>query len=68
MAAMNAPAILRYTVLTLSSAVMGLGILVIAGWGQQFLADQHRIILGAVVFLYGAYRFAIAFFRNPDRS
>lgn len=45
---------------------MALGTAVAAGWvvpGR--ISDEYRLILGIVVFLYGAYRFAVAWYRRP---
>jgi hypothetical protein len=61
------PSLLRYTVLGISSAAMGFGILVIAGLlVPQNLPEQFRVIAGSVVFLYGLYRFVVAYIKKPD--
>lgn len=63
---MNFTVVIRYTILALSSALMVLGLLVIAGLlVPQVFPEQYRIILGVVILLYGAYRFSVAYFRRP---
>jgi len=63
---MNFTAIIRYIIMALSSALMVLGVLVIAGLlVPRLFPDQYRVILGIVVFLYGAYRFSVAYVRRP---
>ena len=59
--------ILRYTILVISGAAVIVGVLVIAGWlkPRYFPDDNIRVILGAVVVLYGLYRFVIAYFQKP---
>ena len=62
---MNIAPVLRYTVLGLSALVMIAGIMVIAGLlVPRNFPDQYRVVVGAVVFLYGAYRFAIMYYRG----
>lgn len=61
---MNYQAVFRYTILTIASLAMVVGILIMAGVLQIKFPDQYRVIIGAVIFLYGGYRFAIAFFRR----
>jgi hypothetical protein len=65
---MNVNVVLRYVVLVLSSGAMVIGVLVMAGMLHVNFPDQFRVVVGAVVFLYGGYRFAISYFRNPYRS
>jgi hypothetical protein len=63
---MNFTVVIRYTILALSSALMVLGVLVMAGLMiPRAFQEQYRVILGAVIFLYGAYRFSVAYFRRP---
>jgi hypothetical protein len=60
---MDVMGIARYAVLALSAAAMVFGVLIILGVlvpVQGVLPDQYRIIAGAVVVLYGLYRFVIA--------
>lgn len=64
---MNMSLIARYTILVISGAAVVLGILVIAGFlkPRYFTDDNIRIIIGAVITLYGLYRFVIAYFQKP---
>jgi len=60
--------IVRIVVLALSTAVMLAGLTVATGTVHlQNLPDQFRLILGIVVFLYGLYRFVIAYVRGANR-
>lgn len=66
---MDINAILRAMVLLLSAAAMLAGVAVIGGWlVPRYLPDQYRIILGAVILLYGAYRFALTLTRPRRRD
>ena len=61
----NVAALLRYTALALSALAMVVGALVVTGYlVPKYFPEQYRVVIGAVVFLYGAYRFAIVFFRG----
>ncbi len=63
---MNVATVIRYAILALSAALMVLGVLVIAGLlVPANLPPEYRLLLGVVVFLYGAYRFSVAYFRHP---
>jgi hypothetical protein len=65
---MNYPVVFRYTILTVSGLAMIAGILIMAGvLVPRNLPEQYGVLIGVVVFLYGAYRFAIAFFRRGVR-
>ena len=66
---MNMTLILRYTILTVSAAAVVLGLLVIAGLlkPRYFPDDNIRVILGAVILLYGLYRFVNAYIQKPGR-
>lgn len=71
---MNVAAVTRAVVLAVAGAAMAVGVAVMAGWlVPSNLPGQFRVPLGAVVFLYGAYRFAVAWFgtagahRHEDR-
>jgi hypothetical protein len=65
---MNVTEVLKYTILTVSAAAMLLGVLIIAGvLVPRNFPDQYRVIMGIVVFLYGLYRFVIAYTRSPRR-
>ena len=61
-------AVLRIVVLAGSAGLAAFGVLVMAGVFQppNFPRD-YRIILGAIVTLYGLYRFAVAYYRK-DRG
>lgn len=62
---MDFAGVLRYTILAVSVAAMVLGVLVIAGiLIPARIPGEFRIIVGAVTFLYGAYRFAVAYFKK----
>jgi len=64
---MNMTLILRYTILIISAAAVVLGVLVIAGLlkPRYFPEDNVRVIIGAVIMLYGLYRFVVAYFQKP---
>jgi hypothetical protein len=67
MAAMNISSVLRYSVLAVSTAAMIVGVLVMVGYlVPKYFPEQYRVVIGAVVFLYGAYRFALTFFRHRE--
>lgn len=53
---------IRYVILVVCGGAMLAGIAIMAGWlvPRQFPGD-YNVIFGAVIFLYGAYRFAIVF-------
>jgi len=60
----NFNTVLHYAILALSSALMVLGVLVMAGlMVPQNFPGEYRLLLGIVVFLYGAYRFSVSYFR-----
>jgi hypothetical protein len=62
----NVTAIVRYVILVLSSSLVVLGVAIIAGlMVPRSFPGEYRLILGAVVLLYGVYRFAIAYYRRP---
>lgn len=66
---MDVPSVLRFTVLVLAAAAMVVGVLVIAGvLVHRYLPEDYRILMGVVVFLYGAYRFTVTYFRQSARS
>ncbi len=65
---MTVDRIVRYTVMILAAAVAMAGILVMTGvLINVAITGQFRIVMGAVIFLYGAYRFTVAYFRRPER-
>jgi hypothetical protein len=60
--------VLRIVALAGSAALAGFGVLVMAGvFEPPNFPRDYRIILGAVVTLYGIYRFAVAYYRR-DRE
>jgi hypothetical protein len=64
--AVNFALIIRYAILALSSALMVLGVLVTVGlMVPRNFPGEYRILLGVIVFLYGSYRFSVAYFRHP---
>lgn len=65
-APMNPLVVLRYAILVLSAAAMLAGVLIMAGYliPARALPGDFAIIVGAVIFLYGAYRFAVVYFKN----
>jgi hypothetical protein len=66
---MTVDRIVRYTVMVLAAAVALAGILVMTGvLINAAVTGQLRIAMGAVIFLYGAYRFTVAWFRRPERK
>jgi hypothetical protein len=66
---MTVERIVRFTVMILAAAVAMAGILVMTGvLINVAIAGQYRIVMGAVIFLYGAYRFTVAYFRRPERK
>jgi hypothetical protein len=65
---MNVTELFKYTILVISSAAMLLGVLIMVGvLVPRNFPDQYRVIMGVVVFLYGLYRFVIAYTRSPRR-
>lgn len=66
---MTVERIVRYTVMILAAAVALAGILVMTGFLVNVaISGQYRIVMGGVIFLYGAYRFTVAYFRRPERK
>jgi hypothetical protein len=65
MATMNVTIVLRYVALAISALAMVIGVLAMAGvLVPRYFPEQYRVVIGAVVFLYGAYRFAVTYYRN----
>ncbi|GEM_PF-1011198 len=59
--------IFRYVVLVVAGAAMVAGILVVVGvLSPARIPEDFRVIVGVVIFLYGAYRFTVTFFRKND--
>jgi hypothetical protein len=64
----NSSLVIRYTILAISAAAMVLGVLVIAGLlVPVYLPSQFSVIFGAVIFLYGLYRFVVTYFQHRGR-
>jgi hypothetical protein len=65
---MDFPTVFRYAILVISALAMAAGILVMMGvLVPRNLPEQYGVVMGAVIFLYGAYRFAITYFRRTER-
>ncbi|MBI5474692.1 MAG: hypothetical protein HY961_20325 [Ignavibacteriae bacterium] len=61
----NVAALLRYTALVLAALAMVMGAVIVAGYlVPKYFPQQYRVVIGAVVFLYGAFRFTVIFFRG----
>lgn len=59
--------VLRYLLLALSAAAMVFGVLIMVGVlvpSRVTLPEHIQIVLGAVIFLYGLYRFLISYYRR----
>jgi hypothetical protein len=66
---MTVDRIVRYTVMILAAAVAMAGILVMTGLLVNVAVDRDiRSVMGAAIFLYGVYRFTVAYFRRPGRK
>ena len=66
---MNFSSTFRYVMLGLSASAMLLGVAVIAGWlVPARLPGDYRVVMGAVIFLYGAYRFVVTMFDQRRES
>jgi len=63
---MNYQTVFRYTILVISALAMATGILITIGVLPISFPDQYRALMGIVIFLYGGYRFAIAYFRRTS--
>ena len=64
----NVSSVIRYTILLFSGAAMVLGILVMIGYLVPVnFPSEYGVIFGAVIFLYGLYRFVIAYFQQRGR-
>lgn len=65
MTTMNFVSVLKYAVYAVSSAAMVVGVLVMMGnLVPRYFPANYRVVIGAVVFLYGAYRFGITYVRS----
>jgi hypothetical protein len=59
--------VIRYVILVLSAAAMVFGVLVMVGVfvpAHGEFPEYYRYIIGAVITLYGLYRFLISYFRQ----
>ena len=66
---MTVERIVRLIVMILAAAVALAGILVMTGvLSNAAISGQFRLAMGAVIFLYGVYRFTVAYFRRPERK
>ena len=64
---MHVQMVSRYIILVVSGCAMAVGVLVMFGLlVPRNLPEQYGVLMGAVVFLYGAYRFAIAYFKRDQ--
>lgn len=64
---MNYQVVFRYAIFVISAAAMVVGVLVMVGvLVPKNFPEQYGLLIGAVVFLYGAYRFAITYFRRME--
>jgi|WetSurMetagenome_2_1015567.scaffolds.fasta_scaffold39825_1 hypothetical protein len=60
-------AVLRIVILVFAGAAMAVGVAIMAGLlVPRTLPPQFRIPIGAVVFLYAAYRFVVAYLRTTE--
>ena len=65
---MDGVMVLKYAVLLASAAVIGAGVLVLAGvLVPRNVPEEWRVLSGVVLVLYGLYRFVIAYVRQPKR-
>jgi len=69
MTAMTFDTGVRILILILAVAVAAAGVLVMTGvLVREGMSPELRVTLGAVVFLYGIYKFTITWFRRPGRK
>ncbi|MEW6511587.1 MAG: hypothetical protein AB1428_11595 [Bacteroidota bacterium] len=62
-------ATVRLVTMVLAGLVACAGFVVMAGLvTREGLPVETRILLGAVVFLYGVYKFTVTYFRKPERD
>jgi hypothetical protein len=60
--------VMRWVTLGLSAAAMAGGVLIMTGYlvpRRELFSDQVNIAFGALIFLYGLYRFVISYYRRP---
>jgi hypothetical protein len=66
---MTVERIVRLTVMILAAAVALAGILVMTGvLNNAAIPGEFRLAMGAAIFLYGVFRFTVAYFRRPERK
>lgn len=66
---MDLAGILRIIILVLSTGAMLAGIAVMLGFlVPRNIPGEFHLLIGATIFLYGAYRFVVGFFRKRDES
>ncbi len=62
---MHVQMVFRYVILAVSGCAMIVGVLVMFGLlVPRNFPEQYGVLMGVVVFLYGAYRFAIEYFKR----
>jgi hypothetical protein len=60
---------MRIAVMVLASVVSIVGLVIMAGLlVRPEIPANIRIILGATVFLYGAYKFTVTYFKRPEKD
>ena len=59
--------VLRYMAYVVSGAAMAIGAMAMMGFliPKRF-PENYRVVFGAVVFLYGAYRFVLTYIRSKE--
>ncbi len=66
---MDVASVLRIAVLVLSTGAMLAGIAVMIGLlVPRNFPGEYRFLMGVVIFLYGAYRFVVGYYRKKDES
>jgi len=66
---MDVANVLRIAVLVLSTGAMLAGIAVMIGLlVPRNVTEEFRFMIGIVIFLYGAYRFVVGYYRKKDES
>ena len=64
---MNHAVVFRYAILVISALAMVTGILIAVGvLVPTNLPGQFGVLMGIVIFLYGAYRFAVTYFKRTN--
>jgi hypothetical protein len=62
-------AVMRIAVMALASVVAIVGVVIMTGLlVRPGIPENIRIILGATVFLYGAYKFTVSLFKKPEKD